>query len=58
MTLGLPSWPAPLQALALVTNPRRALQQVVTHATSYYVLVEGVVLYPLGVTIDFWEETT
>jgi len=29
---------------------------VVTHATSYDVLVGNVVLYPLGVTIDFWEE--
>jgi hypothetical protein len=28
------------------------------HATSYDVLVGGVVLYPLGLTIDFWEETT
>jgi hypothetical protein len=31
-------------------------QGVVTHVTSYYVLVGGVVLYPLGVTIDFSEE--
>jgi hypothetical protein len=31
---------------------------MVTHATSYDVLVGGVVLYPLGVTFDFWEETT
>jgi hypothetical protein len=31
-------------------------QVVVTHATSYYVPVGGVVLFPLGVTIDFWEE--
>ncbi len=30
---------------------------VVTHATFNDVLVGGVVLYPLGVTIDFWEET-
>ncbi len=30
---------------------------MVTHAMSYDVLVRGVVLYPLGVTIDFWEET-
>jgi hypothetical protein len=29
---------------------------VVTQATSYDVLVKGVVLYPLGVTLDFWEE--
>ncbi len=32
-------------------------QAVVMHATSYDVLVGGVVLYPLKVTIDFWEET-
>ncbi len=30
---------------------------MVTHVTSYDVLVEGLVLYPLGITIDFWEET-
>jgi hypothetical protein len=30
---------------------------VVTHATSYDVLVRGVVLYPLGVTLDFGEKT-
>jgi hypothetical protein len=29
---------------------------MVTHVTSYDVLVGGAVLYPLGVTIDFWEE--
>jgi hypothetical protein len=33
-------------------------QIVVMHVMSYGVLVRGVVLYPLGVTIDFWEETT
>jgi hypothetical protein len=27
------------------------------HVTSYDVLVKGVLLYPLGVTIDLWEET-
>jgi hypothetical protein len=31
-------------------------QVVVTHVMSYDVLVGGVLLYPLGVTIDFWEE--
>jgi hypothetical protein len=30
---------------------------VVTHVTSYDVLVGGVVLYPLGVTIDFWKKS-
>ncbi len=29
---------------------------VVTQVTSYNVLFKGVVLYPLGVTLDFWEE--
>jgi hypothetical protein len=29
---------------------------MITHATSYDVLVAGAVLYPLGVTLDFWEE--
>jgi hypothetical protein len=28
-------------------------QTMVTHVTSYDMLVGGVVLYPLGVTIDF-----
>jgi len=37
------------------TNVRA--QTVVMHIMSYDVLVGGVVLYPLGVTIDFWEET-
>ncbi len=31
---------------------------MVTHATSYDVLVGGVVLYPIGVTIEFWDETS
>jgi hypothetical protein len=31
---------------------------MVTYATSYDVLVGGVVLYLLGVNIDFWEEIT
>jgi hypothetical protein len=30
---------------------------VVTQATSYDVLVRGAILYRLGVTLDFWEET-
>jgi hypothetical protein len=29
---------------------------VITHVISYDILVEGVVLYPMGVTLDFWEE--
>jgi hypothetical protein len=29
-----------------------------THAMSYVMLVGGVMLYPLGVTIDFSKETT
>jgi hypothetical protein len=33
-------------------------QVVVMHVTSCDMLVGGVVLYPIGVTIDFWEETT
>jgi hypothetical protein len=28
------------------------------HVTSYDVLVGGPILYALGVTLDFWEETT
>jgi hypothetical protein len=26
------------------------------HATSYDILIGGMVLYPLGITLDFWEE--
>jgi hypothetical protein len=33
-------------------------QTVVTHVTSYDVLVGGVVSYTLGDNIDLWEETT
>jgi hypothetical protein len=33
------------------------VKAVVTQATSYDVLVEGAILYPLGITLDFWEET-
>ncbi len=29
---------------------------VVTHVVSYNVLIGSVVLYPLGVAIEFWEE--
>lgn len=31
---------------------------MVTNLTSYDILVGGTILYPLGVTLDFWEETT
>jgi len=51
--------------IAIQVNPNKPInyntmqvQMVVTHATSYEVLVGGMVLHPLGVTIDFWEETT
>ncbi len=29
---------------------------VVTHVTSYDILFGGVVPYPLGIMLDFWEE--
>jgi hypothetical protein len=31
---------------------------MVTNATSYDVMIAGLVLCPMGVTIDFWEKTT
>ncbi len=31
---------------------------MITHVTSYDVLTKRVMLYPLGVTIDFWGKTT
>jgi len=31
---------------------------VVTNLMSYDIFVWGIILYPLGVTLDFWEETT
>jgi hypothetical protein len=44
-------------------NPLRPLDYtivhakgVVTRATSYDVLVGGAILYPLGITLNFWEE--
>jgi hypothetical protein len=33
-------------------------QTLIMHATSYGILVEGMILYPLKVTIDLWEEIT
>ncbi len=33
-------------------------QVVVMHVTSYDVLVGGVMLYPIRIIVDFWEETT
>jgi hypothetical protein len=53
------------QRIVIQVNPNKPTyyiimraQIVVTHVMSYDVLVGGVVLYPLGVTINFWEETT
>jgi hypothetical protein len=31
---------------------------MVTQATSHDVLVGGAILYPLGLTLDYWEKTT
>ncbi len=31
---------------------------MVTNLMSYDIFVWGIILYPLGVTLDFWEETT
>jgi len=52
------------QKIVIQVNPNKLVnyntmqaQKAVTHATSYDVLVGGVVLYPRRVTIDFWEET-
>jgi hypothetical protein len=28
------------------------------HTTFYDILIGGVVLYPLGITLEFWEEIT
>ncbi len=58
------AWKLAKQKIVIQINPNKLInynimqaQEVVTHATSYDVLVQSVVLYPLGVTIDFWEET-
>jgi hypothetical protein len=32
------------------------VKAIVTEAKSYDVLVESTVLYPMGFTLDFWEE--
>jgi hypothetical protein len=32
------------------------VQTMVTNAISYDVLIKGVVLYPIGFVLDFWEE--
>jgi hypothetical protein len=53
------------QEIVIQINPNKPTnyttvqaQVMVTHVTSYDVLVGGVVLYPLEVLIDFWEEIT
>jgi hypothetical protein len=33
------------------------VKAIVTEAKSYDVLVGSTVLYPIGFTLDFWEET-
>jgi hypothetical protein len=49
----------------ILVNPNKLVDytivgaiKVVTHVTSYDVLVGSLVFYPVGVTIDFWEENT
>jgi hypothetical protein len=51
------------QKIMIQINPNRPsdyiivqAQEVVTHVTSYDVFIGSVVLYPLFVTIDFWQE--
>jgi len=51
------------QKIMIQVNPNKPTnfitmraQIVVTHVMSYDVFIGGVVLYPLGVTINFWEE--
>jgi len=53
------------QEIVIQVNPNKPTnytivhaQTMVTHVTSYDMLVRSVVLYPLEVTIDFWEKTT
>jgi hypothetical protein len=52
------------QQNVIYVNPNKPVDYInvqaramVTHAMSYDVFVGGVVLYPLGVMFDFWEET-
>jgi len=52
------------QEIVIQVNPNKPIDYIIvqarvvlTHVTSFDVLVGGVVLYPLRVTIDFWEET-
>ncbi len=49
----------------ILVNPDKLVDYIimqaktmVKHDTSYDVLVRSLVFYPLGVTIDFWEENT
>ncbi len=51
------------QEIVIQVNPNKLahyiimqVEVMVMHAMSYNVLVGGVVLYPLGVTIDFWKK--
>ncbi len=53
------------QEIVIHVNTNKLTHYIIVHgrvmvmyATSYDVLVRGVVLYPLGVNIDFWEKIT
>jgi len=57
------AWRLTKQEIVIKVSPNKPIDYitmwariVVTHVTSYDVSVGSVVLYPLGVTIDFWEE--
>jgi hypothetical protein len=51
VTSGLPSWPAPLQALALVASPRLGLQQC-TSITSWFMAKYA--LFALGIILHYY----
>jgi hypothetical protein len=53
------------QEIMIHVNPNKLIdytimraQTLIMHAMSYNILVEGMILYPLKVTIDLWEEIT
>jgi hypothetical protein len=57
------TWRLTKQEIVIQVNPNKLVDYtimrawiMVTHVMSNVVLVRGVVLYPLGVTIDFWKE--
>ncbi len=63
MSMSKKAWGLTKQKIVIQVNPHRLFNYttmwawtMAMHATSYDILIGGMVLYPLGITLDFWEE--